>query len=48
MMLWGMSLSHRLMGNAGSVLQSVAMKWFLKVRMARSAAFRRWTSGGTS
>ena len=35
-------------GKFGSVLARPAMKWFLKVRMARSEEFRRWICGGTS
>ena len=41
MTAWGRSLSQRYSGKFLSVLQRPAMKWFLKVRMARSAAFRR-------
>ena len=44
----GRSFSHRIKGKSGSVLQRPAMKWFLKVRMARSAALRRWMWGGAS
>jgi hypothetical protein len=45
---WGTSLSHRCIGKLGSVVARPAMKWFLNVRMARSAAFARWTPGGTN
>jgi hypothetical protein len=33
-------------GKLGLVEHSPAMKWFLNVRMARSANLRRWTWGG--
>ena len=36
-----MRLSHRFIGNAGSVEHGPAIKWFLKVRIALSAALRR-------
>jgi len=45
---WGRSQSQRWMGNLLSVLQSLEMKWFLKVWMAHSAALRQWTCGGTN
>ena len=38
---WGKRRSHRRNGSSGSVLQRMAIKWFLKVRIARSAALRR-------
>ena len=37
----GSRRSHRWMGKFGSVVHSPAIRWFLKVRMARSAALRR-------
>jgi hypothetical protein len=39
-------LSQRFSGKLGFVEHSPAMKWFLNVQMARSAALRRWTWGG--
>jgi hypothetical protein len=45
---WGNSLPHRLRGKYLLVEQTPAMKLFLNVRMARSAAFRRCTWGGAS
>ena len=44
---WGRRRSHSLSGKFGSQEQRPAMKWFLKVWMARSAALRRWLWGGT-
>ncbi len=44
----GMSRSHSARGNFGSQVASPALKWFFQVWMARSAALRRWTWGGTS
>ena len=35
-----------MMGNPGSRDAKPAMKWFLNVWMARSAALARWTWGG--
>ena len=45
---WGNSRSHSLAGKVGSAMHNVVMKWALKVWIARSAAFRRCTCGGTS
>jgi hypothetical protein len=42
----GRSRSHKFMGKSGGTELRPAMKWFLNVRMARSAAFRRCTCGG--
>ena len=44
----GMSLSHKCMGNLASVVHNPAMKWFLKVRIARSAALVRCWPGAAS
>ena len=44
----GMSRSHLSAGNEGAVPARTARKWSLNVRIARSAALRRWTCGGTS
>ena len=42
-----MRSSHRCIGKSGCVEHKPAMKWFLKARVARSAAFRLWLQGGT-
>lgn len=44
----GMSRSHRSAGKVGAVPARMDRKWALNVRIARSAAFRRCTCGGTS
>jgi hypothetical protein len=44
----GSNLSHRFSGKLRSVLLSAAMKWLLNVRIARSAALRRWIWRGAS
>ena len=44
----GSSLSHRWSGNDSAVPASMLRKWDLKLRMATSAAFRRWHPGGTN
>ena len=36
------------LGNSGSTPARMDKKWALNVRIARSAALRRWTSGGTN
>ena len=36
------------LGKSGSTPAKIDRKWALKVRMARSAALRRCTSGGTN
>ena len=41
-------VSHWFKGKSGYVLQIPATKWFLKVRIPLSAAFRLWLCGGTS
>ena len=43
----GSSLSHKWSGNDSAVPASTLRKWDLKLRMATSAAFRRWHPGGT-
>ena len=48
MVAWSSSLSHKCKGKSLSTLHNPAMKWFLNVLIARSAAFRRWMPGGTS
>ena len=47
MVAWSMRRSHRCLGNDGSHEHRVEMKWFLKVRIARSAALARCWLGGT-
>jgi hypothetical protein len=42
------SVSHRLRGRVQSVLLNPAMKWFLNVHIARSAALCGWICGGVS
>ena len=44
----GRILSQRLIGKFLCVLHDPAMKWFLKVWIARLAAFCQYTCGGTS
>ena len=44
----GRSRSHSREGNCGSHVYKPAIRWFLYVRIARSAAFRRWMCGGTN
>jgi hypothetical protein len=44
----GRSLSQRCSEKSLSQLQRPATKCFLNVRIARSAALRRWTPGGTN
>ena len=44
----GKRQSHSRNGNSGSVLQRMAIKWFLKARIARSAALRRCIPAGVS
>ena len=44
----GRRRSHRDLGNVGSTLARTVRKCTLKVRMARSTAFRRCITGGTS
>ena len=44
----GMSLSHKCMGNSASVVHNPAIKWFLNVRMARSAALVRCWPGAAN
>ena len=44
----GMRRSHSFMGYLGSMVQRPAIRWFLYVRMALSAAFLLWIWGGTS
>lgn len=48
MAAWVKSSDHRFIGNCGLTEHSPAMKWFLNVRMARSAALRLCTCGGTN
>ena len=43
-----MSLHHRTEGKSSSHVQSPAIVWFLKVRMARFAALEWWLCGSTS
>ena len=43
---WGRRRHQFDRGKLGSVLARPAMKWFLKVRMARLEAFRRWICWG--
>ena len=43
----GRSLSHSCIGKLGSTVQSPAIRWFLYVLIARSAALRLWIWGGT-
>ena len=45
---WSRSLSHSLIGKSGGHDANPARKWFLKVRIARSAALRRWMYGGAN
>ena len=45
---YGRSLSHSAHGYFGSQVARHAKKWFLKDRIARSAAFRRCMCGGPS
>jgi hypothetical protein len=44
----GRSLSHKCSGNIGSHDANPAIKWFLNVCIALSAALRRWMCGGTN
>ena len=44
----GMRRSQRYLGKSLSMPARMAMKWFLKVQLVRSAALRRYMSGGTS
>ena len=44
----GRSRSHYLEGNFGSQVYNSGIRWFLYVRMARSAALRRYIYGCTS
>ena len=45
---WKINLHQRCSGKSGGHELSPAMRWFLAVLMARSAAFRLWHPGGTS
>ena len=45
---WGTSLSHRWSGKSLSHVANPAMKWFLNVLIARSAALLRWMYGGAN
>ena len=40
--------SHSETGKSGSQVARPALKWFFQVWIARSAALRRWTWGGTN
>jgi hypothetical protein len=44
----GINLSHSCNGKFLSTVANPAMKWFLNVWIARSAALTRWFSGSTS
>jgi len=44
----GINRGQSMRGNSGSHPDRMAMKWFFHVRMARSAAFRRWEWAGVS
>ena len=44
----GNSLSHKYKRNLGLTVHKPAMKWFLAVRIARSAVLRRWIPWGVS
>lgn len=44
----GMNLLHMAAGQSLSIVQNPAMRWFLKVWMARSAALTLWLCGSTS
>ena len=48
MVACGRRQSHRCMGKFLSVEQRPAMKWFLKVRMAHSAALHQCICSGAS
>ena len=45
---WGTKRSHSHMEKFLSTPARIAKTWFLNVRIARSAALRQWTYGGTS
>ena len=45
--IWKSTLSHSAIGKSGSHVARDANMWFLKVLIARSAAFWRWMCGGT-
>lgn len=44
----GINLLHIAAGQFGSIVQNPAMRWFLKVWIALSAAFTRWLCGSTN
>ena len=48
MVAWGKRWSHNNKGKIGSTVHRAAMKWFLKVLTALSAAFLQCMCGGTS
>ena len=47
-MLWGINLNHKCIANSLWKLDKPAIKWFVKVWMALSIAFRLCICGGTS
>ena len=48
MLACGINKSQQFAGESGSAPLSMAMKWFLKVWMARSAGFALWSPGETN